>query len=132
MPPSLQIVFADNLVVGPAQSGEGGVPAGATTIPYQTNPSPKCVAVSTGDQVANVSSPSSFVTLSMGGVTQGTFLFLRVTGTMTIRRTTNGTGSPAVDTISGLLVVESDPGSYMTLLEAQGTGVVEYLVAGPQ
>jgi len=121
-----------NLAVAPASSGEGGVPGGATSIPYQTNPNPKCVSVSTGDQVATVAtSAAAYVTLSMGGVTQGTFLFLIVTGTMTIR-TTQGEAPPAVEVICGMKVVEYDPGSPLTKLEASGSGVVEYLIAGPQ
>lgn len=120
------------LSVAPASSGEGGVPGGASNIPFQTNPNPKCVGVSTGDQVANVATaPSVFVTLSMGGVTQGTLLFVIVTGTMTIR-TTQGSNPTATEVISGVKIVEYDDLSPLTLLEASGNGVVEYLVAGPQ
>lgn len=132
MSSSLFVSMLGNLAVAPAGSGEGGVPGGATTIPYQTNPNPKSVAVSTGDQVTNVATAADvFVTLSMGGVTQGSFLFVIVSGTMTIR-TTQGGNTPAVEIISGMKVVEYDPGSPLTLLEASGSGVVEYLVTGPE
>lgn len=130
-PPSLQVSFTGTLSVAPASSGEGSIPAGASLIPYATNPDPKCLALSTGDQVANVSSPDSYVTLPLGSITQVTFLFLRTAGTMSVRTTTNGVGSPAVEVVNGMKVIEYDPGSYLTLLEVEGVGVVEYLAAGP-
>jgi hypothetical protein len=136
MASSLQLVFQGSLICGPASSGEGGVPGGSTVIPYQTNQNPKCLAVTTGDVVVNVDSPGAYVALPGVGsnVTQGTFLFMITSGTMTVRVTTYSAGGnvQAVETVNGLKVSEYDPTAYLVLLEAMGSGVVEFFAGGPQ
>ena len=129
---SLQLTCEGTVSCGPAPSSGGGIPRGATLIPFSTYPDPLCPAVQSGDQVAAVNSPSSFVTLPVGPVTQGTFLVILTTTAMAVRTTTHGTADPAVETICGLKVVQFDVASYLTLLEVQGEGVVEYFVGGPE
>jgi hypothetical protein len=133
---NLQLLFQGSLVCGPAGSGEGGVPGGSTVIPYQTNPNPKCLAVSTGDMVAQVSSPGSYQQLRGVGdnVTQATFLAMLTTAAMSVRVTTyNPAGNvQAVEVINGLKVSEFDPGAYLVKLEVMGTGTVEFFAGGPQ
>lgn len=133
-----QLDFAGTLRLDPDRvADQDCVPAGSTTIPYATSPAPKRVAVSTGDMQASVASPSAFVALpgvgGAGPVQEGTFLFLRTNCAMSIRTTTyNLAGNVlAVEVINGLKVIEPDPSAYLVLLEAMGTGIVEYLVAGP-
>ena len=37
----------------------------------------------------------------------------------------------AVEPVNGTKIVEYDPGAYLVLVEVEGSGTVEYLVAGP-
>ena len=133
-----QLSCTGTILLGPSSASEGGVPAGSTSIPFQTNPNPKNAAACTGDQVISVSSPGSYVALpgvaaSNSNVTQGTFLFIRTTNLMMVRTTTyNVSGNVvAVEPVNGTKIVEYDPGAYLVLVEVEGSGTVEYLVAGP-
>lgn len=128
-----QISFTGQLTCGPATSTEDTFPSGASFIPYATNPDPKPVQVNTGDMVANVSTDSFVALAGLGAnqaVTQCTFLYLRSNTPMQVR-TTDLNGNKAVETIKGLKVVEYDPNTYIVLIEVLGSGVVEYLAAGP-
>lgn len=132
-----QLTFTGQLVCAPASSSDGGIPVGSTLIPFQTNPNPKPASASTGDMVVNVNNVSfaPLPGIGAGGVvTQGTFMYIRSQSTMTIRTTTyNIAGNvQAVETINGMKVVEFDPNAYLVLLEAQGSGQLEYFVSGPQ
>ena len=115
------------------------MPAGATLIPFQTNPNPKVASASTGDMTITVDSPSSYVALpgiaaSNSNVTQGTFLALVTDGPVLVRTTTYNAGGNviAVEPVLGLKVVEYDPNAYLVLVEVQGAANVEYFASGPQ
>lgn len=133
---TLQLQFAGQLVTGPASS-DTTFPGGVSNIPLLTNPSPRPYNVTTGDQAVMVNSPSSFVTLpGIGGtvgVTQATFLLMRVNVPMQIRLTFSGDATPKVFYVGGLFgPLETDPSKPITLVEVQGSGTVEYLATGNQ
>jgi hypothetical protein len=135
-PSGYQITFSDVLTVGPAQSSDCTFPAGASLIPFATNPNPKFVAVSTGDMQAALNNLTFTALPGVGAggvVTQGTFLYFRCNAALQVRTTTFNSGGNvvAVEVVNGLKVVEYDPGAYLVLLEVLGQGQVEYLVAGP-
>lgn len=130
------------IVEGPATQTDPLFPSGLTTIPFTLSQgsNPKAVNVSTGAKVRSVNSPSGFVTLSGVGssddVTQAGFVYMRVSqGGFQFRVTYhNPLGSPIVSVIpsAGIMILEPDVpnGYYVTLLEAQGTGTIEYYASG--
>jgi hypothetical protein len=136
---AIQLVNAQ-LQAGPPTVGDGSVfPSGQTNIPLDLNPTPqKPYAVSTGRQLANVSSPNSLQTLPGIGtgstVTQGHTLYMRTNGSFLVALTMNGIAGGAVQEfqLAGLVVLEFDQNKYLTLLQVQGTGTIEYLVVGNQ
>ena len=130
-----QLDFSGVLACGPAAATED-VPAGLTTIPYQTSPAPKYLQATTGDMQVLLNNPSSYVALpgiGGAGVKQATFLYLRTNAAMQVRVTYAGTDGlvQAVEVINGMSVSEVDPASYIELVEVQGAGQVEYFAGGP-
>lgn len=130
------VQFRGQLLAGPPSSSTDDFPSGVVSIPFDLSPANKPAEVSfkTTRQVA---SPGSFAVMSgVGGgedVAQGTFLYGRTRGPMLLRLTT--AGSPdvvAVVPVSGLFAMEFPVGNYLKLLEAEGTGVLEYFVSGNQ
>lgn len=124
------------LLVQPSVA-DGSFPVGASSVPITLTPSPKPLVVDTGVMKRNLASPAAYVTLSGVGatdtVTQGSFLYLRTNAPMLLRLTTfNPAGASVVSVfpVLGLFVTEFDPSRYLTLVEIQGTGVVEYLAGG--
>lgn len=134
--------LSGNLYVQPSDAS-GAFPAGATSIPLALSPSPKSLTVDSGVVKRNVASPAAFVALSGVGasdaVTQGSFLYVRTNAPMQLRMTFNNPAGGVTTAVvpvgssigGGLLVLEFDPTRYLTLLEAEGIGTIEYLVGGP-
>lgn len=118
------------------------VPSAVTTVPFTLNCNPKSSNVSTGAKTRNVLSPAAFVQLSGVGagddVTQADTVYARVkSGLFQLRVTYNNPpGSPIVSVLpfAGLIILEPDAGNgyYVTKLEVQGTGVIEYFASGQQ
>lgn len=133
------ITFAGTLAVQPTQA-DGSFPAGATSVPFATTPSPKAIGVDTGVQRRPLASPLAFAALSGVGatdtVTQGTFLYFRSNAPVVLQLTfANPAGgtTTAVVPVSGLYVAEFDPTKYLVGLAAEGTAsAIEYLIGGMQ
>lgn len=131
------VQFRGQLLCGqPSSSTDGDFPGATVSSPFDLNPPNKPAAVSF-KTTRNLATTGSYVTLSGVGVgedvTQGTFLYGRSRAPMLIRVTT--AGSPdvvAVVPVQGLFAIEFPVGSYLKLLEAQGSGVLEYFVSGNQ
>lgn len=110
-----------------------------TQVPFTTTPLQKQALVQTGAQVRLVTSPAAYVPLDGVGtgetVTQGTLLYLRTQlGNPMMLRLTFADAPDLVSEVpvKGLLVVEMDEVHYLKLLEAKGSGTVEYYVSGVQ
>jgi hypothetical protein len=141
----MNVTIDGRLVEGPTSANEAPLfPSGSTLVPFTLNAgsSPKPAQVSTGAKVRTLASPNAFVSLSGVGatddVTQADTIYIRVVqGGFQFRVTYhNPNGSPIVSVLpsAGLIVLEPDAegGYYVTLLEAQGAGQVEYFASGPQ
>lgn len=129
------------LVEGPPTACDDAFPAGSTDIPFELNTGAcgKQVGASTGRQLLTLNSPAAFVTLSGVGpgqtVTQALTAYLRVrTGGFQFRVTYNGFGVPALLPSSGLFIHEADQtqNAYITKIEVQGAGQLEYYASGLQ
>ncbi len=141
-----QVTISGSLIESPPACCEApGFPSSTTAIPFgQSNtPCPKPAPVSTGAKVRNVQSANAFVALSGVGanddVTQADTVYIRVRSGSSFQAritTNNPLGSPIVAVIpfSGLLLFEPDAvaGFYVTLLEVQGAGQIEYFASGLQ
>lgn len=97
----------------------------------------KSFNAATGILSYQLNSPVAYFTLEGVGanrtVTRGNFLYFKTQNQMLIRTTTDdGLGGNVLSVIPvyGLVVIEFDDAKYLKLLEAQGTGLVEYLVSG--
>jgi len=130
------IVLSGTLVKGPLGAGDCAFPAGTTTIPFSSYPIQKNAAASFS-AAKQVDSPSAFAALDGVGtsetVTQGNFLFLRTTSPFQLRLTTKADSGPdvvAVIPVQGLAIIEFPTGNYLLLLEAKGSGTIEYVVSG--
>lgn len=129
------VTVKGTLLAGPPKSSCNGFPSALVNAAFELTPPNKSAAVSCYGS-PNVNTPSSFVELDGVGpgntVTQGTFLYIRTTGPMTIRITQGSGGGAVVSTllIQGLYIQELQAGTPLTLLEAQGVGVIEYFVSG--
>jgi hypothetical protein len=126
------------LVSGPPRSASGTFPAGLVSIAFTLRPANKSAAVSV-KAVRNLQSPSSYATLHGIGsgedVAQANFLFVQTDNPIDIRITSDdGAGGSvvAVVSVNGLLMIEKPADKFIKLLEAQGTGVVEYFASGNQ
>lgn len=125
------------LMAGPSTSNDGSVfPSGNTIIPLDLAPAQKPYVVSTGRQLPMVQSPSGFQALAGIGatssVTQAHTVYVRTQAPFMFRVTYLGDATPKVRYTSGLWMEEADPSHPIVLLEAQGTGQVEYLAVGNQ
>lgn len=132
-----QVTLSGQLVASPASVSDSGFPSGVTSVAFNLFPAKKPINVDTGVMRPIVNSPASFVTLpgvgAGGPVTQGTTLYLRSSTPMQIRTTTavpSAADVVAIETISGLKIVEYDAAHYLKLLEIQGSGPIEYYVSG--
>jgi|HubBroStandDraft_5_1064220.scaffolds.fasta_scaffold74692_1 hypothetical protein len=122
-------------------SDSPGFPSASTSIPFGLNGCPdKPVCASTGRILRQLNSPSAFVTLDGVGasdvVTMAATVYARVRcGGFQLRVTMhNPLGSPIVSVVpfAGVFLFEPDVanGYYVTLLELQGVGAVEYYASG--
>lgn len=132
------VTFKGSLMAGPAKATSCAFPAGVTNVGFGLKPDAKPAPVMTSN-VRNLQSPSGFATLHGIGsgedVTMANFLFLRTDGPIEFRITADdgiGGNVVAVVAVDGLLAVEKPAGKHIKLLEAQGTGVVEYFASGTQ
>lgn len=137
---SLDVVtFKGALLVGPPKASTGGFPPGMVNTTFDLKPAAKSAPVSTF-QKPSVSSPSSYAALDGIGtgstVTKANFLYLRTDAPFLLRITfDDGAGGNVVVTgipVDGLFVQETQANKFIKLLEAQGTGVVEYFASGNQ
>lgn len=126
------------IISGPPRSGSGTFPAGLVSIAFTLKPANKSSPVS-AKAVRNLQSPNSFATLHGIGsgedVTQANFLFLQTDNPIDVRITCDdGNGGSVVSVVSvdGLLMMEKPTSKFIKLLEAQGTGVIEYFASGNQ
>lgn len=133
---ALNVEANGTLVEGPPEVCDYQLPAGVVTIPFFLNTGPTCpktAQVSAGRQVTNVNSPSAFVELSMGSVTQAATVYVRVQNPgWQVKLTFNG-GATATLPLAGMLLYEPDPASslWVTEIQVQGTGFVEWYASGP-
>lgn len=133
------VTFKGTLLAGPPKSSTSSFPTGLSNASFELKPPNKSALVATGIQTPNVSSPTMFVELSGIGsapatVTQGTFLYLRTSAKMIIRITQQGDSGDEISElyVDGIYAQEFPAANYLKLLEAKGTGVVEYFASGNQ
>ncbi len=130
------VAFQGTLLAGPPKSTCGKFPGGLTQLEFELRPPNKRAAVS-AYHVREVNSASSFAVLDGIGsgeaVTQATFLYVRTSTSMVLRFTT--AGSPdvvAAVPIDGMCAFEFPVGSYLKMVEVQGSGTLEYFASGNQ
>ena len=131
------VTVKGTLLAGPPKSSCNGFPSGLVNAAFELTPPNKAADVSTYS-APNLNSPVSFAELDGIGdgntVTKGTFLYVRTSSKMTIR-ITQGEGDDAVVStlyVQGLFMQEFPSSNPLTLLEAQGVGVIEYFASGNQ
>jgi hypothetical protein len=125
-------------VAGPA--GAQGFPSAALDVLFALNPDPKSYQTTTGAATFTANSPSpTFTALggisaTLGPVKAAHTLFLRTQTPMNFRITQNDPSlTPTVKIIpgvNGLFVFEPGAGFEVTLVEVEGTGVIEYAAFG--
>lgn len=126
------------LLAGPPRSSTNAFPSGIANAPFELRPPNKGAAVSSGLVVRNLASPSSFVELGGVGddqaVTQATMLYFRTTAKIIVRLTMQGDSGDQIATlyVDGLLIQEFPTANYLKLIEAEGTGMIEYFASGNQ
>jgi hypothetical protein len=113
---------------GPVTPTSSPFPTGESIVSLNVDQTPQADVA----KAFSVNSPSSFQDILTGtGITNLTFISLRVrSGTFQVRRTSAG-GADQIDTLSELLVVSNPTsGSEWTALAVQGVGDIEMLLAG--
>lgn len=131
------VTLSGTLLAGPPKSSCGGFQSALINAAFELRP-PNKTATVVDHGVRSLASHDSFADLNAVGtgktVTQGTFLFARTSGPMTIRTTRNTGSGDVVSTqdVDGLFVLEFPVDKYLKLLEAQGSGSIEYFVSGTQ
>jgi len=135
------LVLAGSIVVGPAVVSETAFPGAVSTVQLDTTPDQKNSACNSGVKNRTINTPNAFITLSGVGptddVTQGDTLYFRSRSPVSVRLTFNNPLVPMSPTVSvipvnGTLILEAPQSQYLTLLEVQGSGQIEYLVSGQQ
>lgn len=142
---SQSITLLGTLTMGPQGSCEGGFPGGLLQMQFGLGGS--CPGAGSKPinarfySVAQVNSPTPAFQMIDGvgtgeAVTQGTVLYLRTTVPLVLRLTqADPVGGPdlvSVVPVHGLLIMELPSNGYLKLIEAQGLGQIEYVVAGNQ
>lgn len=111
--------------------GSSSFPGGTQSYAVATTPDPKGVTVfQSGIKMLN--SPSSYVSLDIGtgqNVTNGDTLYLKTTSPLSIRITQAGSSAQVIQ-LQGTMFLEFPPTAYLTFLEAQGVGTIEYACSG--
>lgn len=130
-----QLTIAAQLVAAPAASTDQNFPSGTTTIPFATTPNPKTYNVDSGRNNAQINSPASYVALGplgpSGQITQAHTLYIRTSVPMLLRLTFGATVLAGIP-IQGTFFMEFSPSTPLTLCEIEGSGAVEYYIAGNQ
>jgi len=136
-----QAKLQGSFVVGPTVVTDSSFPNGVSTATLATTPDPKPSQVDSGLKVRNLNSPNAYVALSGVGVTDdvtnGDTFYFRCRSPVLLRLTFYNPlqpGSPVVSVIPvmGTHVCEYPQDRYLTLVEVQGSGQIEYLVSGQQ
>lgn len=133
-----QIKVNGNVIGGPAVVSTGTFPSARFDAIIALRDGSKSFNAATGILSYNVASPGpAYQTLDGVGaartVVKGNFLYFRTSSQIQLRLTTDdGIGGSVLSILPvyGLLVVEFDDSKFLKLLEAQGSGMVEYLVSG--
>ncbi|GAC1475634.1 MAG: hypothetical protein PVSMB8_00440 [Vulcanimicrobiaceae bacterium] len=136
-----QLKISGTVELTPQTVSEGGFPAGTFTTPFTSLPIVKFAGSSFSARPI-VNSPGVYIVLpgvgaaSPATVTNGTTLYFRSASPMLLRLTVkNPLGADVVESdvgVYGLYVREFPADRYLKLFEIQGSGEIEYLVAGPQ
>lgn len=136
------IRISGQIDVGPACASDCGTFPGATAqVALGTTPCQKASQVDSGFNRRNLNSPNAYATLSGVGandnVTQGDTVYVRTQSPCMIRATFYNPAQPNSPIVSefplqGTFLIEPPQGQYLSLLEAKGVGLVEYLVSGQQ
>lgn len=135
---SVAFTLKGSIIAGAAQSASEVFPGSSAEVPLGTKQNGFQAA--TGVLRKALSSPSAFVELSGVGagagdaVTAGRFLYLRSNALVTLRLSQQNPGGGADIVkdvpVEGLVALEFPSNQALTLLEAQGTATIEYLVCG--
>lgn len=131
------VTLKGSLLAGPPKSSCGSFPSALVNAAFELRPPNKAANV-LDHNVRKVDSAGAFVDLLAVGtgktVTQGTFLYLRTGGPMRIRTTTftDSGDVVSIQEVDGLFILEFPTAKYLKLLEAQGSGTIEYFVSGTQ
>lgn len=128
------------ITVGPPSICDSTFPAATTNIPFGTGGCGPCSGVPVPALVQgsqNVNSPSSYVTVQgvgAGGlVTQALHLYIRSQAKMYIRLTINpdsGGNIISVLLLQGTFIFDAPTTNYISLIEVQGVGTIEFLAGG--
>jgi len=138
---SMNATLTGALVVSPQTVSDEAFPSAIGTVSLEFSPRQKPIQVGSGYNHRNVNSSGAFVPLSGVGatdaVTQGLVLYVRAKVPFQVRVSVFNPAVPLVpDTaiipITGTLLIEFDPTRYLVLLEAKGSGLIEWLVVGNQ
>lgn len=133
------VTFKGTLMAGPPKASSTSFPTGIVNASFDLKPASKPAPVLVHN-VRNLASPSAYAAMDGIGtgntVTKATFLYVRTESPMTLRITyDDGAGGSLVrDSIpvDGLHVEELPTDKFIKLLEAQGSGVLEYFASGNQ
>ncbi len=127
------------LDVGPASVCDSEFPGGDSTANLTLTPASKVANVATGIPRMTLNSPGAYVALSgigaLGPVTQANLLYLRSEQAIWVRLTfENGSDADVVSElpVQGLLIIEVESARYIKLLEAKGSGKIEWCASGVQ
>lgn len=135
-----KIVLSGTLMAGPPD-GSTQFPASQYTVPLAFKGGTELTfGVATGILSRTLNSPSpAFAALQGVGstdtVTRGQLLYFKSDSPVTLRITTDdGAGAPVVELVpvDGLLIRQFQDTKFLRLLEAQGSGRLEYFVSGQQ
>lgn len=124
------------LTAGPAQTSDTSFPTGVTSVPFAVVQ--RAAPVQTGAQVRLVNSAGAYVPLDGVGtgetVTKANLLYLNTKDSaMWVRLTfANSPGSDVVSElpVKGPAAITVDETHYLKLVEAKGTGTIEYYASG--
>lgn len=132
------VQIAGQLLAGPQAASDTAFPGAIANVPLQLYPNPRPYNVATGVMLRTIAT-SVGVYVSLDGVPntvqQGTFLYLRALSPLLIRRTRiepSSSNVVTIDGIQGIFMMEYDPLRPLILLEASGSGQLEYFVSGNQ
>jgi len=129
-----QIKLSGSLDAGPSQGGSESFPASSWSVPLAFRSGTKTFGAATGVLVRQVNAPSPSYA-SLASITRGDFLYVKTSGPLVLRLTVDdGAGADVLELVpvDGLLLREFSSLRYLKLVEAQGTGTIEFFVSGSQ